>query len=315
MASKRKKRIQPMTLTEFLSRFGNEEDCIRFLFAKRWPDGWVCPKCGGKKSYRIEKRGLWECAACGHQASVTAGTVLHRTRTPLRHWFLAMFLLVMDKRGLSSVALGKQIGVSQKKAWYMLHKLRCAMGEREGQYQLGGLVQLNEYFFGNPKEGGGRCRDLTKTAVLTGLSLGENGRPRYLRMVVLPRRDRAHIESAVGRIVSPGTLIRTNGLRSFSSLAARGYEHQAPTEREMEWSFLAPWPQVATSNVRAVIGGTYHGVRGKHLQAYLDECGYRFNRRFELHLLFDRMVMAVAMCPIHTYADITGKSVAERRMA
>lgn len=303
-----------MTLVEFLQRFGRDEDCVRFLFDKRWPGGWVCPQCGGKKGYQIEKRSLWECAACGRQASVTAGTVLHGTRTPLRHWFLAMFLLVMDKRGLSSVALGKQIGISQKKAWYMLHKLRHAMSERERLYRLDGIVQLKEYLFGKPREGGSRCRDLTKTVVLAGLSLGNSGAPRYLRMVVLERQDRAHIESAVDRIAAPGSTIHTNDLRCFRSLSARGYDHQTLPMRK-EPPSLAPWPHVATSNVRAAIGGTFHGVRSKHIQAYLDEHDYRFNRRFELHLLFDRIVTAVAACPIFTYADITGKSAAKPRTA
>lgn len=303
-----------MTLTEFLSRYGSEEDCIHFLFSKRWPDGWVCPSCGERKSYRIEKRSLWECAACGHQASVTAGTVLDRTRTPLRLWFLAMFLLVMDKRGLSSVALGKQIGVSQKKAWYMLHKLRRAMSEREGLYRLNGIVQLDEHFFGKPKEGGTRCRDLTKTLVLAGLSLGDNGRPKFLRMVALKKQDQAHIHSAVGRIIARGTAIRTNGLRGFRSLSVQGYDHQTTSQREQGPPSPAPWSKVMVTNARAVIGGTYHGVRGKHIQAYLDEYDYRFNRRFELHLLFDRIVAAVGACPIFTYADITGRPAAKAGM-
>lgn len=311
MAPSRTKRIRPMTLVEFMQRFGSEEDCAQFLFEKRWPEGWICPKCHSHKRYRIEKRGLWECAGCGRQTSVTCGTILHRTRTPLRLWFLAMFLLVTDKRGVSSVALGKQIGASQKKAWYMLHKLRRAMSEREGRYQLSGLVQLDEHFFGQPKEGGARYPDRSKTMVLAGLSLTGNGRPRYLRMTVVEKQDRAHIESAVGRIAAPGATLHTNGLRSFRSLSLHGYGHPTPPKRQKKQSHPVPWSRVAASNVRAALGGTYHGVRGKHIQAYLDECDYRFNRRFELHLLFDRMVTAVVTCPVFTYADITGRTAAK----
>ena len=159
MTPNRKNKFKPPSILEFQERFATEEDCARFLFEQRWPNGWVCPRCGATKCYPIKKRGLYECSACRYQVSVTAGTVLHKTRTPLRLWFLAIFLDTTDKRGISSVGLGKQLGISQKKAWCMLHKLRRAMGERDGQYRLDGLVELDESFFGAPKEGGcrGRC--------------------------------------------------------------------------------------------------------------------------------------------------------------
>ncbi|MGE5530035.1 MAG: transposase, partial [Patescibacteria group bacterium] len=119
MAGNRAMRLRPPSIQEFAARFATEDDCHRFLFAQRWPKGWSCPRCGKDKCYPIRSRGLYECAACGYQVSVTAGTVLHKTRTPLRTWFLAIFLMATDKRGISSVGLANRLGISQKKAWYM----------------------------------------------------------------------------------------------------------------------------------------------------------------------------------------------------
>ena len=155
MPAKRKRRFKPLSLVEFQARFATEEDCARFLFEKRWPNGWVCPRCGADKYYPIRSRKLFECACCQYQASVIAGTVMQGTRTPLRLWFLAIFLMGTDKRGLSSVGLAGRLGISQKRAWYILHKLRKAMSERNGRYKLDGLVELDESFFGAPKEGVG----------------------------------------------------------------------------------------------------------------------------------------------------------------
>lgn len=306
-ARNHRERIKPMTLVEFQARFSNDESCADFLYEKCWPEGWICPRCGEMKAYRIAKRGLWECAACGRQTSVMAGTVLHRSHTPLHLWFLAMFLFVRDKRGLSAVALSGHLGVSQETAWYMLHKLRRAMGEREKLYRLDGFVELCEYFFGAPKEGGSRFDDGTKTAVLVGLSSTEAGRPRHLRMMALTRFDREHIHAAVQQMVAKGATISTCGLRGYLRLPSWGYSHQRKTAFKAPAGPLATWPRVIVSNVRALIGGTYHHIHGKHLHAYLNECDYRFNRRFEPNSLFDHIATAVMACSICTYSDITGK--------
>ena len=213
-------------MLDFQRRFSTEEDCSEFLFARRWPDGWKCPRCGAAKCYPIRKRGLYECAACGHQVSVTAGTVLHGTRTPLLLWFMAIFFVTTDKRGISSVGLGKQLGVSQKRAWTILHKLRKAMSVRNGLYKLDGVVELDENFFGAPKEGGCRGRGTAKKKVLVGLSLTNEGKPLHLSLQVVPRIDRAHLEPAVAEMVAVGATVRTDGLRSYLMLHDKGYQHE-----------------------------------------------------------------------------------------
>ncbi len=182
MARNRRNKFKPPSLLDFQDRFATEKDCAEFLFTRRWPDGFKCPRCGAAKCYPIRNRGIYECAACRYQASVTAGTVLHGTRTPLRLWFTAIFLLTTDKRGISSVGLGRQLGVSQKRAWIMLHKLRKAMAIRNGLYKLDGVVELDASFFGDPKEGGCRGSVTARQKVLVGLSLTRDGKPLLLRV-------------------------------------------------------------------------------------------------------------------------------------
>lgn len=310
MASNRKNRFKPPSILEFERCFATEEDCARFLFEKRWPKGWTCPRCGGTKCYPIKGRRLFECANCHYQVSVTAGTVLHKTRTPLRLWFLAIFFMVTDKRGISSVGLARLLGISQKKAWFMLHKLRRAMAVRNGLYKLDGIVELDESFFGAPKEGGCRGRGTAKKKVLVGLSLTKDGKPRHLRLKVLPRIDRAHLEPAVEETVAAGATIKTDGLRSYLGLPDKGYRHERIIAAETEILEELRWIHVAISNVKALIGGTYHGLGaadGKHLQAYLHEYAYRYDRRHRPDTIFDRLVVAVVSCPVWTYRDIIGK--------
>ena len=312
MARNRKNRFKPPSILEFQERFFSEEDCTRFLFEKRWPEGWICPRCGAAKCYPIQGRRLYECATCRYQVSVTAGTVLHKTRTPLRLWFLAIFFVTTDKRGISSLGLAKQLGISQKKAWCMLHKLRRAMGERDGRNRLAGLVELDGIFIGAPKEGGSRSRVTSKRKVLVGLSFTAEGRPRHLRFTVLERGNRAHLEQAIEAMVAPGARVRTNGLRGYLSLSDLGFVHERVSAKEASTPGELRWRQVAVSNAKAAIGGTYHGLErsgGKHLQAYLDEYGYRFSRRHRPDLIFAGCIAAVAACPIWTYQDIIGKTL------
>ena len=122
----------PRSIVEFQRRFPDDAACLEYLAASRWPDGFRCPACGGERSWLLARRHLWECVACGHQASVTAGTVLHRTRLPLALWFWAAYLVSTHTPGISALQLRRQLGIARyETAWMMLHKLRRAMVARE----------------------------------------------------------------------------------------------------------------------------------------------------------------------------------------
>jgi transposase-like protein len=308
LSSNRSKHSNPPSLLQFQQQFSNEEACFKYLYQVRWPNDWVCPICQTNKCYYIRERKVYECSDCRHQVSVTAGTIFHKTRTPLHIWFWAIFLVTSDKRGFSSLGLSKILGIPQKRAWLMLQKIRKAMAHREERYQLAGLVELDESFFGATKEGGSRGRGTAKTKVLVGLSLNHLGYPGYLRFKVLPRINRNTLDPVIEKLIIPGAIVKTDGLRSYLSLPQKGYQHERILANQTDILESMRWLHTMVSNAKALIGGTFHGLDAKHLQSYLDEIGYRFNRRHMLDRIFERCVVAMVECPMWTYWDIIGKA-------
>ena len=120
------------------------------MFEQRWPEGFVCPKCGGHGCYRLRGRGEYVCKQCHRQSSVTAGTVLHCTHLSLTVWFWAIYLVARDKRGISALQLSSELEIAYSSAWYLLHRLRNAMGERDKDYVLSGIIELDNAYFGAP---------------------------------------------------------------------------------------------------------------------------------------------------------------------
>lgn len=170
-----------MTLLEFQEHFHKEEACIEHLYKMRWPEGFVCPKCGCREEpYNVSSRKRYQCRHCNHQTSVTAGTVMHRTRVPLVKWFWAMYLMSHDKRGCSAKQIERELSLGYATAWLLCHKIRSAMGERDTQYVLDGYIEVDDAFFGVPGSNGKRGRGTDKTVVLVGLSLDKKGRPRRM---------------------------------------------------------------------------------------------------------------------------------------
>ncbi|MNW46297.1 Transposase zinc-ribbon domain protein [compost metagenome] len=169
---------EALTLIQFQKAFQTEEACHEHLYKMKWPDGFCCPRCSGRKSYEVTTRRLplYECVQCGHQTAVTAGTVLEKTRTDLVKWFWAIFLIAHDKRGISAEYLSTELlGVAYQTAWTMGHKIRKAMGDHDASYTLEGNVELDDPFFGAPTEGGKRGRGTDQTPVLVALSLDKKG--------------------------------------------------------------------------------------------------------------------------------------------
>ena len=157
-------------LGTYMKQFSNEGDCREYLASLRWKDGYVCPKCGCRHAYRLSN-GLYQCADCRHQVSVTAGTVLHKTHMPLTKWFFAFYFVCYDKRGISAVQLASMLGTTYNTAWYMLTRIRSAMGQRDATHQLSGVIEFDDSYFGGPTVGKKRGRGTEKVAVFVALSL------------------------------------------------------------------------------------------------------------------------------------------------
>lgn len=283
-----------LRLEEFYERFPTEESCREYLYAKRWPNGFVCPKCGViDDPYNIISRNKYQCKHCNHQTSVTAGTIMEKSRTPLKKWFLAIYLMSCDKRGCSALRLKGELGVAYDTAWTISHKIRNAMKERDEDYQLCGFIELDEGFFGSPSEGEGkRGRGTDKNPVVVGLSLDEGGNPEFMKAKVLEKVDGKSIADFAEATTKAGSTISSDGLAAYRKLSEKGFDHQPLKYDPIENPDHLKWLHVIISNLKSFLTGTYHGVPDKHLQAYIDEFSYRFNRRFWQNQLFARTVTA-----------------------
>jgi ribosomal protein L37AE/L43A len=298
---------ETMSLLEFMERFGTAESCRDYLYQIRWSKGFVCPKCATKdEPFNIKARNVYQCRHCTHQASVTAGTIMDKTRTPLTKWFMAIYLMGQDKRGCSALKLKRELKIAYDTAWTMSHKIRKAMGDRDSLYLLSGIVEIDDSFFGAAHEGSKRGRGTDKTPVAFALSLNEKGRPGYLRAKVCSAVDGDNLVEFAKDCIAPGSVLRSDGLPAYGKLSKEGFRLESEAFDPKENPEHLKWIHVVVSNVKAFIAGTYHGLDDIHLQAFLDEFCYRFNRRRWLDQLFARTLNACVFAKPFTRYELIG---------
>ena len=271
----------PRSVIEFQQRFPDEAACRAYLFLSRWPDGFVCPACGGGEIGVEHRRRLWQCKDCGRQTSATAGTVMHKTHLPLTLWFWAAYLVATHGPGISALQLQRQLGISRyETAWMILHKLRRAMVAPEREL-LSGEVEVDEGFLGGRDTDlrGGRQRD-GKPLVGVAVEVRGNGSGR-LRLQLLTDASAASLTPFVSSSVAAGAIVHTDGWAGYQGLPATGFDHRPRKQRarfpDREW--VLPRAHRALSNLKTWLQGTHHGVSAQHLQVYLDEFVFRHNRR------------------------------------
>jgi transposase-like protein len=296
---------ETMTLKRFQEKFNSEEACREHLFQIRWPNGFCCPKCEHETFYFLESRNLYQCRGCKHQVSITAGTIMHKTHSKLLTWFWAIFLVAHDKRGVSATFIARELELTYPTAWLLLHKIRKAMGDRDANYKLAGLVELDDAFFGAPTEGGKRGRGTEQTPVLVGVSLNSQGAPQYVKMRVIPNVKGKTLVDFAQHHIEPGATISSDAYRSYNALAEEGYDHQPIKFNVKDNPDHLKWLHTMISNAKAFIGGTFHGLAPKHLQSYLDEFCFRTNRRNFEGQLFNRLLAACVTTETVTYSDLT----------
>lgn len=300
-----------MTFDEFIKRFLTEEQCREYLYKLRWSDGFVCPKCGHGNAWKTGEL-LYECANCGRQTSVTAGTIFQDTRKPLRNWFTAIWWVTTQKNGASAAGLQQVLGLgSYQTAWTWLHKIRTAMVDPT-RTKLSGIVEVDECYIGGVEHGGKRGRGTeNKSIVIVGVELleGRNQLGRVRMMVVPDVSGESLVECFVKENVNPGSTVITDGWSGFSSLGKSGYTHVVPKKFEVaDPENVLPHVHMIISLLKRWLLGTHQGaVQEMHLQAYLDEYVFRFNRRKSAKrgLLFYRLLECAMRIPPTTYADLT----------
>jgi len=312
MAS-RWKHDRPMSRAEFAQRFPDEAACARHLFQRRWPIGFVCPACGGVRGWELSgKRFTWECAGCGRQTSVTAGTVMHGSKLPLTAWFTAIHLLSSHSNGISALQLQAQLGLrSYKSAWLLLHKLRRAMVDPD-RLPLVELVEVDESEIpyrtkDDPPAGGQGRSHVGKLLIIGAVELSAEHRPGRIRLDRLQDFSAASIAGFIGGAVAPGATIVSDGLQAYRSL--KQHKHQRKVVGSMAAHIVLPWIHRVFANLKRWGLGTFHGMRQAHLRRYLDEFVFRWNRRRHTRAAFDTLVGLTTRLGHASYRDFVDQRI------
>ena len=297
----------PRTFQEMDEWFRSEAGCREYIRRLRWPDGFACPHCGALGEPWTMSDGLLRCRSCHRRTSLTAGTVFQDTRKPLRMWFLAIWFVTSQKNGVSALGLQRVLGLgSYETAWTWLHKLRRAM-VRPGRDGLTATVEVDETYVGGPEQGK-RGRQI-ETKAIVAVAAEKSGRG--IGRIRLRHIKDVSADSLLGFVqgtVAPGSVVHTDGWSGYSGLAAAGYQHQVTVINDGPDPAHEVMPRVhivASLLKRWLIGTHQGGIQHRHLDYYLDEFTFRFNRRRSRArgLLFHRLVqqaVAVGPAPYHT---------------
>jgi transposase-like protein len=318
----------PQSLPEFQHRFPDEQSCAAYLEEMRWPKGFVCPACNQTApAYRIAKReDVLQCRHCRKQTSLTAGTIMHRSHSPLRNWFWGAYLVTTHTPGISAVQFQRQIGLTRyETAFQMLHKLRAGM-VRPDKDPIGAEwpVEIDETYVGGATKGEGRGVHHMAT-VVGAIEVRRKGKPTKaaqrrrggkpiagkvyagrLRLRVVPERGKRTLEKFVTENVASAAYVITDGWQGYDHLNKMGYYHRqvvlngdpALIEKEL------PMIHLVFSNLKTWIDGTHHGVSEQHLQAYLNEFVFRFNRRFAPMAAFNSVLGIGVRVTAPTYEEL-----------
>ena len=279
------------TFYEFQRQFPDDEACLRHIMVRRYGGTEIdCPKCGQHaKFYRLTRDRAYLCQYCKHHIYPCAGTFMHRTHLPLHKWFYAMFLFTMTRHGVSAKELQRQLDVSYPTAWRMGHLIRKHMADADGEWPLGGAVEADETYVGGKRSGGKRGRGAPNKTIVFGM-LERGG---DIMANVVPNVRKLTLQPIIAENVEPGSTVHTDELSSYSGIDQAGYRHETVNHGLGEYVS-------GDSHVNAVEGfwarlklsirGTHVHVSRKHLQKYVKEFEFRYNRRKRPGTMFGDLV-------------------------
>jgi hypothetical protein len=298
----------PESLLEFEAQFADEEACIAFLRGRRWGGGFRCPRCGGTRAWQLRARPLDQCVECGHQVSLTAGTVFEGTRKPLRIWFRVMGELLFSKAGCSALEISRRFELRYGTAWTWLHKLRSAMDRSWGN-PLDGLIEVDETYLGGADPAEKRGRSLAgKKMLVAGAAECRGKAIGRIRLRAIPAASSAVLCAFVANSIVAGSLVKTDGQKGYMRVASNGYQHQRVIVGNPRRAsrFFPRVHRVFSLLDRWILGTLQGSISLKHLQRYLDEFVFRFNRRSSLNrwLLFDRLLAGAFKHAPPTYSEL-----------
>ena len=287
---------------ELERRFSTEEACRQYLYGLRWPDGFRCPRCSNVKGWH-SRGGLIRCAECDYKTSVIAGTIFEGTRKPLMLWFRAIWWVTSQKNGASARSVQQVLGLgSYETAWVWLHKLRRAM-VRPGRDRLSGIIEVDEMYIGGEKPGK-RGRGAEGKALVV-IAAQQDGK--HIGLIRLQRVTDASaqgLEPAIAQAIEPGNIVITDGWRGYNGLKRLGYIHEIICKDSSVGDNLLPLCNRVAALVKRWLTGTHQGaVSHEHLDYYLDEYTFRFNRRTSRSCgkLFYRLLQQAVATEPRTY--------------
>lgn len=285
---------QGLSLPAFLEQYGTEEQCRQAVFQMRWPDGFICPECSHDGFCILRRHRRYQCNRCGHQTSLTVGTVFEQTKLPLRTWFLALYRLTQTKQGISALQLSRNLGVNYNTAWSMKHKLTQVMFERQQGQTLSGRVELDDAYLGGERAGIRGRGSPNKVPFVAAVATHE-GRPWYLQMRRVEGFSRKALRDYARASLAEPVLVLSDGLPGLKGIAEAGRAHEPHITGSGRQAAQHPsfhWVNTMLGNIKNAIRGTYHAVAPKHVPRYLAEFEYRFNRRFDLASMVERLARA-----------------------
>ena len=297
MARKLAAQVRGLSEAEFLARFGTEERCVALLLEMRWGRGFECERCGHGGFARMKKRKQVQCNRCKHQIGFTAGTVFHATKLPLTVWFSAIYHLSQSKGGMSSIELGRRLGVRQQTAWLMKQKLMRAMAARDaGKPKFDGRIEVDDAYLGGERSGGKRGRGAAgKTPIVAAVETTEDRKPRRIKLLPLEAFTKKDIAKLARAHFEASANVASDGLACFRAVEKAGCKHFPMTtgsgKRSAQWSPFK-WVNTVLGNVKSSITGTYRRISPKHAHAYLASYAWRFNRRYQLDTMTERLTWA-----------------------
>jgi transposase-like protein len=301
--------LQGLSEAEFREWFGTEEACRAALFELRWRAGLTCPVCGHHGFCTLRTRKLFQCNRCKRQVRLTAGTVFQDSKLPLTLWFAAIYHLTQSKGGISSIELGRRLGVKQPTAWLMKHKLMRAMVAREAaKPKLQGRIEIDDAYLGGERSGGKRGRGAAgKMPIVAAVETTLERKPRRIKLTVVKGFRKKEVEKLAKRDLAPGSNVVSDGLSCWPAVEKAGCAHfpmvTGSGKRAAKWAPFR-WVNTTLGNIKTALSGTYHHVSTKHAQSYLTSFAYRFNRRFQLDSIVQRLAWAAAHTAPQPYRTI-----------
>lgn len=302
-----------MSLSQFQERYGSERQCEIALVAWRWPDGFVCPHCGCREHAIVGKRRLYSCHGCRRQTSIKAGTIFAHTHIALTKWFQAMWLITQSKNSISTLELSRQIGVKWDSAWLMRQKLSSVIVEHQAGEKLDGRIEMDEAVLGGERtlaNGGKRGQSgPNKLPFVIAVATSDDGTPQRLLLHTVPVLNKDNIEAMAMSLLASTAHVISDGYWCFRSVTKAGCTHERiiTKHRGLQSHKMVEfhWVNTVLGNIKSAITGTHRSLRQRYAFRYLAEFQFRFNQRYRLADMLDKLGALAAKSAPMPYRQIT----------